>query len=577
MKNFWRLVKLSLQYKWWMALAALTGFFTIGSSIGLLMTSAWIITKAALHPNVAELQVAIVGVRFFGIARGAFRYAERLISHNITFKLLSKFRVWFYKSVEPLAPAGLSKYKKGDLLTRMVSDVESLEHVYIRVIFPPLVAIMVTILMWILFGIFNILFSIIITSALVFAGVVVPIFTTRLNKIIGRRFIEVRARLKMLSVDLAQGLTELIVYGKDKDFAEEFNALNGEYNRLQRRISFIDGLNEGLIMLLLNATIIGILLVAIPQINLHNLTGVDLAVMIVGAMASFEVVLPIPTMAQHFESSMQAAERIFELTDTEPNIVNSEVPVRNVSGHTLEFKNVNFTYPGSKYPVLSEVSFELYPEKSIAVVGASGSGKTTLVNLIARFYDVQNGKIRLGGIPISQIDIEVLRKQFAVVLQSGHIFAGTLRDNLLIANQKATDAELIDALKKANIFETFFSNHSGLDTWVGESGHQISGGERQRLEIARAILKDAPILIFDEPTSNLDSENEKLILDTIMEISKNKSLLLITHRLVAMNKFDEIIVMRNGRIAEQGNEFDLINRKGYYYKMVNAQKQIIFE
>jgi len=288
-------------------------------------------------------------------------------------------------------------------------------------------------------------------------------------------------------------------------------------------------------------------------------------------------VLPIPTMAQHFESSMQAAERIFELTDTEPNIVNSEVPVRNVSGHTLEFKNVNFTYPGSKYPVLSEVSFELYPEKSIAVVGASGSGKTTLVNLIARFYDVQNGKIRLGGIPISQIDIEVLRKQFAVVLQSGHIFAGTLRDNLLIANQKATDAELIDALKKANIFETFFSNHSGLDTWVGESGHQISGGERQRLEIARAILKDAPILIFDEPTSNLDSENEKLILDTIMEISKNKSLLLITHRLVAMNKFDEIIVMRNGRIAEQGNEFDLINRKGYYYKMVNAQKQIIFE
>jgi ATP-binding cassette subfamily C protein CydC len=577
MKNFWRLLKLSLQYKWWMALAALTGFFTIGSSIGLLMTSAWIITKAALHPNVAELQVAIVGVRFFGIARGAFRYAERLISHNITFKLLSKFRVWFYKSIEPLAPAGLSKYKKGDLLTRMVSDVESLEHVYIRVIFPPLVAIMVTILMWILFGIFNILFSIIITSALVFAGVVVPIFTTRLNKIIGKRFIEVRAKLKMLSVDLAQGLTELIVYGKDKDFAEEFNALNGEYNRLQRRISFIDGLNEGLIMLLLNATIIGILLVAIPQINLHNLTGVDLAVMIVGAMASFEAVLPIPTMAQHFESSMQAAERIFELTDTEPNIVNSEVPVRNVSGHTLEFKNVNFTYPGSKYPVLSEVSFELYPEKSIAVVGASGSGKTTLVNLIARFYDVQNGKIRLGGIPISQIDIEVLRKQFAVVLQSGHIFAGTLRDNLLIANQKATDAELIDALKKANIFETFFSNHSGLDTWVGESGHQISGGERQRLEIARAILKDAPILIFDEPTSNLDSENEKLILDTIMEISKNKSLLLITHRLVAMNKFDEIIVMRNGRIAEQGNEFDLINRKGYYYKMVNAQKQIIFE
>ncbi len=577
MKNFWRLLRLSYEYRWWMALAAFTGFLTIGSSIGLLMTSAYIITKAALHPSVGELQVAIVGVRFFGIARGIFRYAERLISHNITFKLLAKFRVWFYKSIEPLAPAGLSNFRSGDLLARMVSDVESLEHVYIRVIFPPFVAILITALMWTLFGIFNVMFSVIITLALAVAGVAVPVFTAKINKVIGERFIEVRSKLKTLSVDLAHGLTELIVYGKEKEFSNEINGLNKEYNKLQFRMSFIDGLNEGLILFVLNLTIIGIMLVGIPQINIGALSGIDLAVMIVGAMASFEAVLPIPTMAQHFESSMRAANRIFEITDKTPSVLNSENPVVNVKSYDLEFKNVSFSYSEGNDFVLRNVSFSLPEKKKIAIVGASGSGKSTLLNLTARFYDVTKGAILLGETDIKRIDIEVLRRQFSHVSQSTHIFAGTVEDNLRVGNPEATTEEMTTALIKANVYDTFFEKHNGLKTWLGEGGSKISGGERQRLAIARAILKDAPILVFDEPTANLDSENEQKIIKTILNISEEKSLLFITHRLVSLSEFDEILVMKKGEIVERGTEKDLIAKGGFFKKMLDAQQQVIFQ
>lgn len=577
MKNFWRLLRLSYEYRWWMALAAFTGFLTIGSSIGLLMTSAYIITKAALHPSVGELQVAIVGVRFFGIARGIFRYAERLISHNITFKLLAKFRVWFYKSIEPLAPAGLSNFRSGDLLARMVSDVESLEHVYIRVIFPPFVAILITALMWTLFGIFNVMFSVIITLALAVAGVAVPVFTAKINKVIGERFIEVRSKLKTLSVDLAHGLTELIVYGKEKEFSNEINSLNKEYNKLQFRMSFIDGLNEGLILFVLNLTIIGIMLVGIPQINIGALSGIDLAVMIVGAMASFEAVLPIPTMAQHFESSMRAANRIFEITDKTPSVLNSENPVVNVKSYDLEFKNVSFSYSEGNDSALRNVSFSLPEKKKIAIVGASGSGKSTLLNLTARFYDVTKGAILLGETDIKRIDIEVLRRQFSHVSQSTHIFAGTVEDNLRVGNPEATTEEMTTALIKANVYDTFFEKHNGLKTWLGEGGSKISGGERQRLAIARAILKDAPILVFDEPTANLDSENEQKIIKTILNISEEKSLLFITHRLVSLSEFDEILVMKKGEIVERGTEKELIAKGGFFKKMLDAQRQVIFQ
>ncbi len=570
MKIFMRLVKIALEHKGLMALSLLFGFFTIGSSVGLLMTSAYVIARAALHPSIAVLQVAIVGVRFFGVARGVSRYTERLISHDVTFRLLAKFRVWFYKSIEPLAPAGLAKYRSGDLLARVVSDVESLEHIYIRVIFPPLVALLITALMWILFGIFSVYYSFVIFAALFSAAVFVPAITRALSKKDGKRYVRLRSALNVLSVDLSAGLTELIAFGAEKKFAEKYRETNREFSKLQRKMSFIDGLNESLIIFVMNVAIVGLLFVAVPEVR-HGISGIDLAVMVVGIMASFEAVLPIPTTVQHFETSIKAAERIFEITDAEPAVKFKENAVEKIPNNKIKFDNVTFAYE-KDLNVLENFSLEIGEGTKIGIVGASGAGKSTLVNLLVRFYDPVRGAVFLGETDLRDLDENFLRSKISVVSQNSYFFNGSVRENLLLGKSDATDDEITSAAKAANIHDVISALPQGYDTWIGERGFLLSGGERQRLAIARALLKNAPIAVFDEPTANLDSENERDILETIFSVTRNKTLILITHRLVRLENLDKIVVMKNGRIVESGNFSELLEKNGAFRKMYDTQQ-----
>ncbi len=571
MKTFARLLKIALQHKGLMALSLMFGFFTIGSSVGLLMTSAYVIARAALHPSIAVLQVAIVGVRFFGVFRAVSRYAERLISHDVTFRLLAKFRVWFYKAIEPLAPAGLAKYRSGDLLARVVSDVESLEHIYIRVIFPPLVAILITALMWILFGIFSLTYSLVIFVALAVAAIVVPLITRFLSKKEGGRYVELRSALNVLSIDLAGGLTELITFGAEDEFLKKYDEANREFSKLQRKMSFIDGLNEALIIFVMNLAIVALLIFAVPEVRL-NITGIDLAVMVVGIMASFEAVLPIPTAVQHFGTSIEAANRIFEITDSQPAVKFKENGIKQTAGNSIKFQNVFFGYE-EKSDAIKNFSLKIEEKEKVAIVGASGSGKTTLVNLLARFYDPRKGAVLLGGTDVKEFDEETLRGKISVVSQSSYFFNGSVKDNLLIAKPDATDDEIFNAARMANIHDVISALPEGYNSWIGERGHLLSGGERQRLSIARALLKNAPIMIFDEPTANLDSENEREILNTIFSVTKIKTLILITHRLVLLDRLDKIIVLKNGEIVESGTFAELVSKNGTFKKLYEIQKK----
>ncbi len=573
MKTFKRLLKIALQHKGLMAISLLFGFFTIGSNVGLLMTSAWVIARAALHPSIAVLQVAIVGVRFFGVFRGVSRYVERLISHDVTFRLLARFRVWFYKAIEPLAPAGLSKYRSGDLLARVVSDVESLEHIYIRVIFPPLVAILISALLWVLYGIYDIIYSIIIFLSLFSAGAFVPVITRFLSKKIGKRYVALRSELNALSIDLAGGITELLAFGGEEDFYEKYDRTSKSFSALQRRMSFIDGLNEALITFVMNVSIVALMLFAIPEVG-TKLTGIDLAVMVVGIMASFEAVLPIPTAVQHFGTSIKAGERIFEITDSKPTVIFKPDAKKEIADNSIKFENVTFGY-NDKTTAIKNFMLEI-PEKSkIAIVGASGAGKSTLVNLLVRFYDPQQGEIFWGGKNLKDLDEEFLRGKISVVSQNTHFFNVTVKENLLLAKPDASEEELIAACKAAKIYDKISQLENGFDSEIGEGGFMLSGGERQRLAIARALLKDAPVMIFDEPTANLDSENERDILNTIYSVTENKTLILITHRLVRLENADEIIVMKRGEIAERGTFRELIQRNGEFSKMRNIQMNLV--
>ncbi len=573
MKTFRRLVNIALEHKNLMAVSLLFGFSTIGSSVGLLMASAYIIARAALHPSIAVLQVAIVGVRFFGVLRGVSRYVERLVSHNVTFRLLAKFRVWFYKSIEPLAPAGLAKYRSGDLLARVVSDVESLEHIYIRVLFPPLVAAAISILMWVLFGIYGIEYSLLITVSLFVAAVFVPIITRKLSKKDGSEFVKTRSSLNVFSIDLSDGLTELIAFGNEKDFMDNYNKINNRFSSLQKRISAIDGLNETLIILVMNISILVVFFLAIPEIS-SKLTGIDLAVIVVGIMASFEAVLPIPTAVQHYEMSIKAADRIFEITDAEPTVDFTNAKITETESNSLKFENVSFAYKENN-EVLKNLDLIIPENNHIAIVGASGAGKSTLANLLVRFYEPQAGNIYLGNALLSKLNENTLRNKITLVDQKPYFFNGTVKENLLIAKPDASDEELLSALRKANIEELVNSLPEGLSTYIGSKGFMLSGGERQRLAIARALLKKSPIMIFDEPTANLDTKNENEILNTIFSAAKDKTLILITHRLVQLDKVQRIIVMKKGEIIETGSFEELYSHKTEFRKMYDLQRNLL--
>ncbi len=539
MSTFKRLLKLALPHKWWMLLAAFIGFLTVGSSVGLLMTSAFIIAKAALHPSVAELQVAIVGVRFFGISRGLFRYLERLVSHNVTFKLLAQFRVWFYRAIEPLAPARLQQYKSGDLLARVVSDINTLENFYIRVLAPPLVAILVSLLMWFLFSMFSIWFSFILLVFMALAGIGIPLLTLRLSRGLGNEIIQLNSELSILTVESIQGLPELLMFGQTEKHQQQVEHLNTSLVRLQQRQAVLFSLHETLIGLLMNGAVLAIFLFAVPKIQTGALDGIALAVLALGTMAAFEAVMPLPATCLYLEESIGAAERLFDITDAEPAVTPPSKPAAPLSSFDIRFDNVSFAYE-PHLPVLENFSLNIPQGEHLLITGLSGVGKTTLAHLLLRFWDVNSGNITIGGHDVRNFSQQELAEIISYVPQQPFVFNGTIRENLLLTRPGATENELNQICDVVQLFDFISQLPDGLDTWIGEFGLRLSGGERQRLAIARALLKRSNILILDEPTAHIDAENARKLIHEIFQ-NTNCSVMVITHDPQAFLKIENVL------------------------------------
>ena len=571
MRTFIRLFRLSAEHKWWMLLAAFTGFLTIGSSVGLLMTSAYIIARAALHPSVAVLAVAIVGVRFFGISRGIFRYLERNISHEVTFRILAKLRVWFYRAVEPLAPARLMQYKSGDLLSRVIGDIEALEHFYIRVLAPPAVAVMIMILMWLLFNIFSSVFAFILTVFLVVAGTGIPLLTQLLSNKTGKELLSLRSELSVMTIDGVQGMADLLAFGQAGKHFAGMEKRNKKLVTLQRRMAIISGLHESLITLLMNVAVFVLMMAAIPQVSATLLDGVYLSVLAMGTMAAFEAVIPLPQAAQYLQNNLKAAERLFEITDAKP-LVAEAAKARAPAQETIKFDHVTFSYTENDPPVLKDLCFEIHKGDKIAIVGPSGAGKSSIANLLLRFWDFQQGEIKIGENSLKDISGASMRAEIGFVSQSAYFFNGSIKENLLLAKPDASEDEIVKACRAAHIHKFCANLSNGYDTQIGEHGLFLSGGERQRLAIAQMLLKGCPIMIYDEPTANLDVLTEQKILQTIWALAKKKTTILITHRLVGLENADKILLLKEGEIIERGTHADLAAKKGIYYQMWAIQQ-----
>ena len=565
---FNKLLKLTLDYKFSMLVATSMAFLAIGSSIGLMMTSAFIIASAALQTPIYKLQVAIVGVRFFGIGRGIFRYLERYFSHNLTFKLLAKFRLWFFQSLEPLIPSKKINFTSGDLLSRSIDDVESFEHFYVRVISPPFVFLGIALLMFFLLGIFDIQYSFIFSFLFIGSGIGIPILTLIQSRKIGIRLVNLKAKIEELAIDYLQGIKELLVYDVYDNWKCEILLLQNQISRIESKMSKIQSLNEILAGLFMNLTVATFLLIVIPDVNSGKINGIYLSVITIGIMASFEVISQMPLAFQFLNKSLESAKRLFEILESPNPKQKSETRANNInfSFANLKVLDLNFSYDGIRN-ILSNINFELKEKEKIAIVGTSGAGKSTLANIIAGLLPPDSGEIFIGNTSYNDLTPQQVRQIISLVPQKVHLFAGTIRENLLFAKPDATDEEIYEALQMSQLLGFIERLPKRLETYIAELGNNLSGGEIKRIGIARALLRNTPIIVFDEVTSHLDPFTESAIIDSIIKISKEKSIIYITHRLTRMEIFDQIIVIHNGQIVEHGKHLELIKQGKYYSKL----------
>jgi ATP-binding cassette subfamily C protein CydC len=554
-----------------MTVALLLATMTIICSIGLMGTSAYLISFAALQPSIAYLQLAIVGVRFFGIGRGVFRYLERLASHSVNLKLLAEMRLWVYQKLEPLVPARIMGRKSGDVLAILTSDIDTLENLYVRVLAPPVTAILIAAGMIIFMSFLDQQLGLILLAGMLIGGGILPIIILGLSRNPGKKVIQKRAELNSTVTSTLQGAGELLVFGAERKQKSILEDISVDHGKAQMHLARVNGFGAGMISWIINISVLGMLTAAIPLVRSGNLDGVMLAVITLMSAASFEAILPLVQSGQQMVPAIEAGRRIFALTDPDPEIKEPLISIKPPNNFDIQINELSFGYPQTPKPAITGITLSIPEYKRIAFVGPSGGGKSTLVNLLARNWDYSSGSITLGGLELNNLKTGEVWKRISLLAQNPVILTDTLRRNLEIGKEKSTDTELITALEIVRLGDWFRGLPQGLETWLGERGARMSAGERQRLGISRVNLRNCPIQIFDEPTANLDLDTETEILELVLGNSVQKTIIWVTHRLVHLDQMDEIVFIEKGRIQEMGTQTTLLKQGGHYAKFYEIQ------
>jgi ATP-binding cassette subfamily C protein CydC len=527
-----------------MLLSVVLGSLAVGFGVALMTTAGYLISRAAEQPPILALTVTIVAVRFFGIARPLARYLERLVSHDAALRALARIRSRFYERIEPLAPAQLEEYRSGELLGRMVGDVDALQSLYVRGLGPPLVALTVGatcvgVAAAVLPGA-----AAILAVGLLFGGVLVPLIAALLNRAVGRRQASARAELTADLVELFRGAPELVAYGREEETLERVRRADRELARLDRRNALAAGVADALSILVAGLTVAGVLAVAVAAHDANSLDRVLVATLALLALASFDAVASLPAAARELAGTLGSGRRVLELTDREPAVRDSEAPRAAPTQPTvIALEGVTARYASGEAPALSGLDLRLEPGKRVALVGPSGAGKTTVTNLLLRFLDPEHGRVTIAGQDVREFRQADVRATFALGGQDAHVFNSTIRANLELARPESSEEELWEALCRARLASWVSTLPDGLDTLVGEDGAQLSGGQRQRLTLARALLSDAPVLLLDEPTAHLDPENAEALVRDVLTAADDRSVLLITHRPEGLDLVDEIVAL----------------------------------
>jgi len=522
--------------------AAALGALTVVFGVGLMATAGYLISRAAERPEVLSLMVAIVAVQFFGIGRPVLRYLERLASHDMTLRALGGLRARFFERIEPLAPAELDCYRKGDLLSRMVADVDALQNLYLRGLEPPLIALLAGAVSVGAAAAFLPAAGLVLAAGLLVAGLAVPVVGGILGARAGRRQAAARGELAAELVEALRGAPELVAYGADGAAIERVRAADRTLVRLARRDALAVGVADGLGLVVTGLTVAGVLAVAISAHDHGALNRVLIAMLALLALAAFEAVTPLAAAARDLSATLAAGRRVLELTDRTAAVRDPVDPAPAPRWpFAVALEDVTARYPREQHPALERVSLRLEPGDRVALLGPSGSGKTTVANLLLRFLDPEGGLATVAGRDVREYRQDDVRRAISVAGQDSHLFSASIRDNVRLARPDASDEEVADALTRARIWDWIHRLPDGLDTFVGEEGRELSGGQRQRIVLARALLAGAPVLVLDEPTAHLDPVTAGELVDDVFAAAGDRTILLITHRTEGLDLVDRVV------------------------------------
>ncbi|MGI5259081.1 thiol reductant ABC exporter subunit CydD [Streptomyces angustmyceticus] len=563
------------------AVALLLGSLALGSAVGLMATSGWLISRAAQQPPVLYLMVAVTATRAFGIGRAVFRYAERLVAHDAVFRMLAEVRVAVFRRLERLAPAGLKERSRGDLLSRLVADVDAGQDYFLRWLLPVGAAVLV--------GAGTVGFAgwllpeagAILAVGLLLAGVGVPVLSDALARRAERQLAPARGRLATRVVDVLTGTAELTVAGALPARTEAVRRADRELTRIASRSATVAGTGAGLSALLCGLTVAAAAVAGVQAVAAGRLAGVALAVVVLTPLAAFEAVAGLPLAVQYRRRTRHAAERVFEVLD-------APVPVREPAAPAdapeapfpLAVRDLTARHPGADRPALDGVGFTVTAGRRLAVVGPSGSGKTTLAQVLLRFLDQESGTYLLAGTDARTVDGDAVRRLVGLCAQDAHLFDSSLRENLKLARRDRhsapddADQDLWDALRRARLADWVRGLPDGLDTMVGEHGARLSGGQRQRLALARALLADFPVLVLDEPAEHLDLATADALTADLLAATEGRTTVLITHRLTGLDVVDEVLVLDEGRVAQRGTYGELAAADGPFRRMLERERAV---
>ncbi|WEB41476.1 thiol reductant ABC exporter subunit CydD [Streptomyces yunnanensis] len=565
-----------------LGLALLLGSLALGCAVGLMATSGWLISRASQEPPVLYLMVAVTATRAFGIGRAVFRYAERLVAHDAVFRMLADVRVAVFRRLERLAPAGLKERRRGDLLSRLVADVDAVQDYFLRWLLPVGAALLV--------GAGTVAFTgwllpeagVILAVGLLLAGAGVPALSSALAWRAERRLAPARGVLSTRVVDLLTGTAELTVAGAVRARTEEVRRADRDLTRIASRSAAAAGAGAGLSALLCGLTVAAAAVVGIQAVHTGRLAGVALAVVVLTPLAAFEAVAGLPLAAQYRRRTRHAAERVFEVLDAPAPVREPDVPTTAPEEpFPLTVRELTARHPGQDRPALDGVGFTLTAGRRLAVVGPSGSGKTTLAQVLLRFLDREAGAYALAGTDAQEMAGDAVRRLVGLCAQDAHIFDSSLRENLRLARRDRSggpdgtdDQDLWDALGRARLADWVRGLPDGLDTMVGEHGARLSGGQRQRLALARALLADFPVLVLDEPAEHLDLATADALTADLLAATEGRTTVLITHRLAGLDAVDEVLVLDRGRVVQRGGYAELATADGPFRRMLERERAV---